>query len=378
MIFELTEEQGLIKEMIKEFAAKEVAPLAAELDKNCMFPEKTMQRLKELDLTGMPYSKEYGGAEADYLSYAIVIEELSKACPSTGVILAVHTLAGIPIYQFGTKEQKAKWLPKLTQYEALGAFALTEANAGTDAGGQKTVAVLDGDCYVLNGSKTFITNGAEAGIFILFALTDPTKGTKGISAFIVEKGTPGFSVGKHEEKMGMRGSSTTELFLNDCRIPKENLLGKEGEGFKIAMTALDGGRISIAAQSVGLAQGCVDESIEYSKNRIQFKRPISANQAIQWMLSEMATDVEAARLMTYRAAYVKGVGKPVTMYSAMAKFFASTIAMRTATKAIQVHGGYGYIKGFKVERLFRDARVLELYEGTSEAQRMVIAGNLTR
>ena len=378
MDFNQTEEQSLIRSMIREFAQTEVAPKAAELDENERFPVETMQRLAELDLTGMTLPKEYGGAGLDCISYAIVIEELSRACASTALILAVHTLAGIPIYQFGTEDQRKKWLPKLVNYELLGAFALTEPGAGTDAGSLQATAVLDQSEYVINGTKTFITNGAEAGLFIIMALTEQGVGTKGISAFLVEKGTPGLSVGKHERKMGMRGSSTTELVLKNCRIPRENLLGKEGQGFKIAMVALDSGRISIAAQSVGIAQACIDESVNYSKQRIQFKRPLAANQAIQWMLAEMETDVNAARLLTYEAAHRKETGAPVSYNSAMAKLFASVIAERCASKAVQIHGGYGYVKDFAVERLYRDARVLQIYEGTSEVQKMVIAGSLLR
>lgn len=378
MDFCLTEEQQLIRSMIQEFAKQEVAPIAEEIDRLGKFPEQTVKRLAELELTGMPYPRKYGGGEADYVSYAIVIEELSRACASTGVILALQTLSASPIYQFGTEMQKEKWLPLLTQCKKLGAFALTEAGAGTDAGSIKTTAVLDGDEYLLNGSKTFITTGDMAGIFIVFAVTEQGKGTKGISAFIVESNTPGFSIGKHEDKMGMRGSHTTELFFKDCRIPKSNILGREGEGFKIAMVALDGGRISIAAQAVGIAQACLDESIRYSRERIQFGRPISANQAIQWMIADMATDVEAARLLTYNAAYHKGQGRAVSLESAMAKVFASETAMKHAVKAIQIQGGYGYIRGAKVERLLRDAKITEIYEGTSEAQRMIISGNLLR
>lgn len=378
MAIGLTDEQILIRAAIREFALAEVASQAEKLDREGLFPEAAMRRLAELEFTGMPYPREYGGAAADYVSYAIVIEELSRACSSTGLVLAVHTLVGIPLYQYGTEEQKGKWLPKLARYETLGAFALTEPAAGTDAGSLKTTAVRQGNEYVLNGSKTFITNGAEAGLFIIFALTAPGKGTKGISAFVVEKGTPGFSIGKHEEKMGMRGSSTTELIFQNCHIPAANLLGQEGEGFRIAMAALDGGRIGIAAQSVGIAQACLDEAVAYAKERMQFNRPLAANQAIQWMLAEMATNITAARLLVRQAAQLKDAGEPVTQTAAMAKLFASTIAVAAASQAVQIHGGYGYVKGSKVERLYRDAKVLEIYEGTSEAQKMVIAGGLLR
>ena len=374
MSFQFTEEQELLKSAVRDFARNEVEPIAVKLDRDGIFPAETMQKLAELDLTGIPYPSEYGGAGADYVSYALVIEELAKACASTAVVLACHTLAAAPIMQFGTPEQKNKFLPMLTGHKVLGGFALTEAGAGTDAGALTTTATLDGDYYVINGTKTFITNGDEAGLVILMAKTGPGEGTKGISAFIVEKSVSNFVVGKHEDKMGMRASHTTELIFKNCRVPKENLLGTIGGGFKIAMATLDGGRIAIGAQALGIAQACLDESVRYAKERKQFGRPIAANQAIQWMIADMAKDVMAARLLVYNAASLRDQGKPYSMESAIAKLFASETAMQHAIKAVQIQGGYGYVKGSKVERLMRDAKVTEIYEGTSEVQRMVIAG----
>lgn len=371
---QLTEEQKLIQSMAREFAINEVAPLAEEIDREGIFPAALIDRLAELELTGIPTPAEYGGGGADYLSYALVIEEIAKVCPSTAVILAVHTLAQGPILQFGTPEQKAKYLPMLAHYKKLGGFALTEAGAGSDAGALTTTAVLEGDYYVLNGTKTFITNGDGAGVMIVMAKTGPGEGTKGISAFIVEKSESPYAIGKHENKMGVRGSQTTELIFKDCKVPKENLLGKIGEGFKIAMATLDGGRIGIGAQAVGIAQACLDESVSYAKERKQFGRPIAANQAIQWMIANMAKDVLAARLMVHNAAAIKDSGKPVTLEAAAAKLFAAETAMNHSIKALQIHGGYGYIRGAKVERLMRDAKITEIYEGTSEVQRIVISG----
>ncbi|MCM0760900.1 acyl-CoA dehydrogenase [Sporomusa sphaeroides DSM 2875] len=374
MGFELTEEQRLIQSMAREFAINEVAPLAEKIDRDGEFPTAAMQRLAELELTGIPYPTEFGGGGADYVSYALVIEEIAKVCASTAVVLAVHTLSQAPILQFGTPEQKAKFLPMLASYKALGGFALTEAGAGSDAGAQTTTAVLEGDHYIINGTKTFITNGDGAGVMIVMAKTGPGEGTKGISAFIVEKSESPYTVGKHEDKMGVRGSHTTELIFKNCKVPKENLLGKIGEGFKVAMATLDGGRIGIAAQAVGIAQACLDESVRYSKERKQFGRPIAANQAIQWMIADMAKDVLAARLLVHNAAALKDSGQPFTLEAASAKLFAAETAMNHSIKAVQIHGGYGYIRGAKVERLMRDAKITEIYEGTSEVQRMVISG----
>lgn len=379
MEFELTEEQKLIQSMAREFAEKEVAPIAAEIDRNHRFPEELIPKMKELNLLGVPFPEEWGGAGADYLSYILVLEELARVSASTCTILAAHASLGTwPIYQFGTKEQKEKYLRKLASGEMLAAFALTEPSAGTDAASGKTTAVLEGDEWVLNGSKIFITNGGYAGVYIVTALTDPSKGVKGISTFIVEKDAPGFSVGEKERKMGIKASSTTPLYFNNCRIPKDALLGKEGEGFKIAMMTLDGGRIGIAAQAVGIAQGAFEAAVKYAKERIQFGKPIATKQAIQWMIADMATEIEAARLLTYRAAWNKDHGLPYTKEASMAKLFAAEVATRTATKAVQIHGGYGYTENYPVERSYRDAKITEIYEGTSEVQRMVIAGHYLR
>jgi butyryl-CoA dehydrogenase len=379
MHFELSEEQRLIQGMVRDFAVNEVAPLAAENDRAHRFPEELIPKLAELNLLGVPFPEEVGGAGSDNLSYSIVVEELSRVDASVGVIVSAHTSLGTwPIYQFGSAAQKEKYLPKLTSGQALAAFALTEPGAGTDAAAGKTTAILEGDEYILDGSKIFITNGGYAEVYIVTAMTDTSKGTKGISAFIVEKDTPGFSVGEKEHKMGIKASSTTPLYFNSCRIPKQNLLGKEGEGFKIAMQTLDGGRIGIAAQALGIAQGAFDAAVKYSKERVQFGKPISAHQAIQWMVADMAVEIEAARLLVYRAAWNKDNGLPYSKEAAMAKLFASETASRVAGRAIQVHGGYGYTEHYPVERAYRDAKITELYEGTSEVQRMVIAGNVLR
>jgi len=379
MFFALTPKQEMLQKLYREFAENEVAPLAAEIDESGEFPSETVKKMAKLGFLGLPFPKEYGGAGADTISYAIAVEEMSRVCASTGVILSAHvSLAANPIYQFGTQEQKEKYLVPLCKGEKLGAFGLTEPNAGTDASNQQTVAVLSGDKYILNGSKIFITNGGKADTYIIMAATDPAKGLKGISAFIVEATTPGFTCGPKENKMGIRASSTTELIFQDCPVPKENLLGREGEGFKIAMQTLDGGRIGIASQALGIAQGALDESIKYAKERQQFKKPIGAFQAIQWMIADMATEIEAARLLVYKAAWLKDNKKPFGKESAMAKLFAAETAMKTTTKAVQVHGGYGYMKDYKVERFMRDAKITEIYEGTSEVQRMVIAANVLK
>ncbi|QUH24875.1 acyl-CoA dehydrogenase [Serpentinicella alkaliphila] len=379
MNFNLTEEQEAIRELIRNFSLNEVKPLAAEVDKNHRFPEETVQKLAETGFLGMVIPTEYGGAGTDDLSYIISVEELSRVCATTGVIVSAHTsLCCWPIYKFGTKEQKDKYLHDLASGRKLGAFALTEASAGTDAASQRSVAVLDGEEYIINGSKVFITNGGKAETYIVFAMTDKTKGLKGISAFIVESTTPGFSIGKKEDKLGIRGSSTTELIFQDMRIPKENLLGKEGDGFKIAMQTLDGGRIGIAAQALGIAQGALDETIEYVLERQQFNKPIASFQAIQFEIANMATQIEAARLLTYQAATAKQEGRPYSKLAAMAKLFAAETAMYVTTKAVQLHGGYGYTTDYPVERMMRDAKITEIYEGTSEVQRMVIAGSVIK
>lgn len=374
MGFPLTEEQMLIQSMAREFAINELEPIASKIDLEGIFPEKSMDRLAELDLTGIPYSAEYGGGGADYLSYALVIEELSRSCASTAIILACHTLSAYPIVAYGTPEQKVKFLPILNGYKTLGGFALTEPGAGSDASAMMTTAVLDGDHYVLNGSKTFITNGDRAGLMIVMAKTDPqAPGTRGISAFIVEKEVSPFQVGKHEDKMGIRGSHTTDILFQNCRVPKENLLGQLGKGFNIAMEALDGGRIAVGAQAVGIAQACLDESVRYAKERKQFGKPLAANQAIQWMIADMASDVMAARLLVHNAAALKDAGKPCGLEASCAKVFAAETAMKHSIKAVQIQGGYGYMRGNKVERLMRDAKITEIYEGASEVQRMVIS-----
>lgn len=379
MKFELTEIQSLIQNTVREFAQCAVAPIAAEIDRNHRFPEELIPQLAELNLLGVPYAEELGGAGADNLSYVIVIEELARVCASTSVIVSAHTSLGTwPIYQFGTDAQKEKYLQKLASGEWLGAFALTEPGAGTDAAAGMTTAVLEGDEWVLNGSKIFITNGGYADVYVVTAMTDPSQGTKGISAFIVEKDAPGFSVGEKEHKMGIKASSTTPLYFTNCRIPKDAIIGKPGQGFKIAMQTLDGGRIGIAAQALGIAQGALDASVKYAKERVQFGKPIAKQQAIQWMIADMATQIEAARFLVYRAAWNKDNGLPYSQEAAMAKLFAAETASFVANRAVQIHGGYGYTENYPVERAMRDAKITEIYEGTSEVQRMVIAGSVLR
>lgn len=379
MDFTLTEEQQLIQQNAREFAKEYCEPIAAELDRENRYPAETVKALAEHDYMGMPYPEEYGGAGADYLSYILVVEAISQACASTGVIYSAHcSLGAYPVYKWGSEELKKKYLPDLCKGKKLAAFALTEPGAGTDAASGSCIATADGDAYVLNGTKCFITNGDTADFFTIFALTDPSQGTKGISCFAVEKGLPGFEIGKHEDKMGIRGSHTTELIFKNCRVPKENLIGKEGKGFVYAMVTLDGGRIGIAAQALGIAQAALDEAVKYSKERVQFGRPISSKQAIQWMLADMQTQIEAARLLVYNAASAHDTQKSCSKEAAMAKLFAADAADFVTAKAIQIHGGYGYIKDFKVERLYRDAKICSIYEGTSEVQRMVISGSLLR
>ncbi len=379
MDFKFTEEQELVRQNMRELAEKYVDPIAAEIDENSRYPAEAIEKLAEGGWMGMPFPTEYGGAGADYVTYAIAVEELSRSCAATGFTMSVHTgLACGPIYNFGNEEQKKKYLTPMAKGQHIGAFALTEPGAGTDVGAATTTAVLDGDEYVLNGTKTFTSNGPVADIFVTFAWTDKSAGRKGMSAFIVPKDTPGLKIGAHFMKMGIRASQTSETIFKDCRIPKENLLGKEGDGMKIAMNCFDHGRIGIAAQAVGITQAALDESISYSKQRIQFGKPISKNQAIQWWIADMYTDLSAARFLTYHAAWLKDQGQPFTKEASMAKVFTAEMAMKHTVKAVQIHGGYGYCKGFKVERLMRDAKITEIYEGTSEAQRMVIAGNLLR
>jgi butyryl-CoA dehydrogenase len=379
MNFRLSEEHEMIRKMVRDFAKNEVAPTAAERDEEERFDREIFDKMAELGLTGIPWPEEYGGIGSDYLAYCIAVEELSRVCASTGVTLSAHTsLAGWPVYKFGTEEQKQKYLKPMAQGEKIGAYGLTEPGSGSDAGGMKTTARLEGDHYVLNGSKIFITNGGVADIYIVFALTDPEKRHKGVSAFIIEKDFKGFSVGKKEKKLGIRSSPTTEIIFEDCMVPKENLLGQEGEGFKIAMMTLDGGRNGIAAQAVGIAQGALDAAIEYAKERHQFGKPIAANQGISFKLADMATSVEAARLLTYQAAWLESQGLPYGKESAMSKLFAGDTAMRVTTEAVQIFGGYGYTKEYPVERFMRDAKITQIYEGTQEIQRLVISRMLTK
>ncbi|MEG0730448.1 acyl-CoA dehydrogenase [Clostridium sp.] len=379
MNFTLTREQELVRQMVREFAINEVKPIAAEIDETERFPMENVEKMAKLGMLGIPFSKEYGGAGGDTLSYILTVEELSKVCATTGVIVSAHTsLCAEVINKFGNKDQKDKYLPDLAKGKKLGAFGLTEPGAGTDASGQQTVAVKDGDNYILSGSKIFITNGGVAETFIIFAMTDRSKGTKGISAFIVEKDFPGFSIGKLEDKMGIRGSSTTELVMQNCVVPKENLLGQEGRGFGIAMKTLDGGRIGIAAQALGIAEGALEEACNYMKERKQFGKPLSAFQGLQWMIADMDVRVESARLLVYKAAYLKEKGLPFSIDAARAKLVASEVAMEVTTKAVQIFGGYGYTKEYPVERMMRDAKITEIYEGTSEVQKMVIAGSALR
>ena len=379
MNFTLTKEQELVRQMVRDFAVNEVKPIAAEIDVTERFPMENVKKMGELGMMGIPFPTEFGGAGGDVLSYILAVEELSKVCATTGVILSAHTsLCASLINENGTPEQKEKYLRDLCTGNKIGAFGLTEPGAGTDAAGQQTTAVLDGDNYILNGSKIFITNGGVADTFIVFAMTDKSKGTKGISAFIVEKGFLGFSIGKKEDKLGIRASSTTELIFENCVVPKENLIGREGKGFGIAMKTLDGGRIGIAAQALGIAEGALDEAIKYMKERKQFGRPIAAFQGLQWMVAEMSTKIEAARFLVYKAAWLKENKQPYSIDAARAKLYAEEVAMDVTTKAVQLFGGYGYTKEYPVERMMRDAKITEIYEGTSEVQKMVISGSLLK
>jgi butyryl-CoA dehydrogenase len=377
MNFQLTKEQEFVRKMVSEFAETEVEPIAAEIDAEHRFPEETVEKMAKYGLLGVPFPTEYGGAGGDHISYAITVEELSKKCASTGVICSAHTsLCCWPIFNWGTEEQKRKYLPDLLSGKKLGAFGLTEPNAGTDASGQQTRAVDGGDCWILDGAKVFITNGGYADVFVVMAMTDKSKGNHGISSFIVEKGDPGFSIGKTEDKMGICASSTTELIFQDCRIPKDRLLAEVGEGFKVAMSTLDGGRIGIASQALGIAQGALDVTVEYMKARKQFGKSLSKFQALQFLVAELATEIEAARLLVYRAADMKDKHLPYGPAAAMAKYFAAETAMHVTTKCVQLHGGYGYTKDYPVERMMRDAKITEIYEGTTEVQKMVIAASV--
>ncbi|MDR1188502.1 MAG: acyl-CoA dehydrogenase family protein [Bifidobacteriaceae bacterium] len=372
---QLTDEQELTRTLVRKFAEAEIKPIAAEIDRDHRFPRESLPKLAEHGLMGMPFPERWGGAGTDHVSYAIAIEELARVCATTAVIVESHvSLATWPIFHFGTEAQRERYLPGLTSGRTLGAFALTEPGAGTDAGSVQTTAFKDGDGYSLNGSKVFITGGGYADVFVVFARTPPT----GVSAFVVERATEGFTVGEGEDKLGIRGSSTPPLFFNDLWVPQDALLGQVGDGLRIALATLDGGRVGIAAQAVGIAQGALEASVEYAKERRQFGKPISAFQAIQWMVADMATDVEAARQLTYRAAGLQDAGEPFGVAAAQAKLFAAQAATRVASQAIQIHGGNGYTVAYPVERAYRDARITEIYEGTNEVQRMVIAKSLLR
>ena len=379
MDFVLSKEQEMARQLFRDFAEKEVKPLAQEVDEEERFPAETVAKMQKFGFMGIPFPKELGGQGCDTLTYAMCVEELSKVCATTGVIVSAHTSLGCdPIKKYGTPAQIEKYLVPMAQGKKLGAFGLTEPGAGTDASGQQTKAVLDGDHYVLNGSKIFITNAGQADVYVIFAMTDKSKGNRGISAFIVEKEFPGFSIGKKELKMGIRGSSTCELIFENCIVPKENLLGQEGKGFGIAMGTLDGGRIGIAAQALGIAQGAFDETVKYVKERKQFGRPISAFQNTQFQLADMKAKIEAARLLVYSAAVAKDTKKRFSVDAAMAKLFAAETAMEVTTKCVQLFGGYGYTRDYPVERMMRDAKITEIYEGTSEVQRMVISGSFLK
>lgn len=379
MFFELNEEQVMLQKLVAEFAEKEVKSGVEERDEKEEFSRELYDSLGELGVTGVCFPEEYGGASGDNLSYILAVEELSKVDDGLGISLsATVSLCASPIFAYGTEEQKKKYLTPLADGTKMGAFGLTEPNAGTDTAAQQTTAVLDGDHYILNGSKIFITNAGEAEIYVVFAMTDKSKGTKGISAFILGKGMPGFTFGKKEHKLGIKTSITMELVMQDVRVPKENLLGKEGEGFKIAMTTLDGGRIGVAAQALGIAQAALEHAVKYSKERVQFGKPIAHNQAIAFMLADMAANIEAARLLVYRAVWLKDQGKSYSKEAAIAKMFASDTAMAVTTDAVQIFGGYGYSREYPVERLMRNAKITQIYEGTNQVQRMVISSALLR
>ena len=376
MDFSLTREQELIRKMIAAFTKNEVEPIAAEIDRTHEYPAANIEKMFKLGIMGMTVPAEYGGAGADQISAAICTEELAKACASTSDIVAGHTLCCVPILEHCTEEQKKKYLPMLTKGGVVGGMGITEPNAGSDASKSQTEAKLEGDHYVINGSKIFITNGPEAGVFVIFAMTDKSKGTKGLSAFIIENSFPGFSVGKVENKMGLHGVHTSEIVFTDMIVPKENLLGKEGQGFKICMQTLDVGRIGIAAQALGIAEGAMEQAVEYTKGRVQFGKPISKFQNTQFTFADMAMRCESARLLTYQAAAMKQSGVRCSKQAAMAKLSASETAMWVTTKALQMFGGYGYTNDYPMERMMRDAKITEIYEGTSEVQRIVISGSL--
>ena len=379
MDFALTKEQTMLQQMVRDFAQKEIEPVASDLDKEGRFPEEIIAKLGELGIMGMTVPKEWGGSGADTVSYTIAIEEISRVCASTGIAVSVNnSLACFPLLAFGTEEQKKRFLVPLASGKRLGAFGLTEPSAGSDAAMQQTVAVRRGDEFVINGMKHFITNGSRADTYIVFAMEDKSKGTRGVTAFILEKGDPGFTFGTVEDKLGIRASVTSELVFEDCHVPADRLLGESGKGFRIAMQTLDGGRIGVASQALGIATACVEKSVQFAKQREQFGKPIAALGAIQEAVANMATDVEAARMLVRYAAWCKDSKRPYTVPAAMAKLFASEVAMAAAVKAVQIHGGYGYVKDYPVERYFRDAKITEIYEGTSEIQRMVIAMTLLK
>lgn len=374
MDYLLTDEQKMLKETIAKYAQERIAPLAEKIDKEHYFPEEIVKELGEMGIMGIAYPTEYGGAGMDFVSYFLAVEEISRWCASTGVIVSAHSsLVCDPIFRFGTEEQKRKYLPDLLSGRKIGSFSLTEASAGSDSGATKTTARLEGDKWIINGSKLFATNGKEASVFVLIASTDPGQKTRGISAFIIDSDTPGYKIGKLEKKLGIRGSSTAEIILDNCEVPKENLLGEVNKGFKIAMITLDGGRLGIAAQALGIARASIEDAISYSKERHQFDQPIANFQAIQWMIADMATEYQAAWLLGWRASKMKDMGLNYSTEAAMAKLKASEVASFCANKCLQIHGGYGYTEDFRAERYLRDAKITEIYEGTSEIQRLVIS-----
>ncbi len=379
MPYLLNDEQKMMRDMVRKLAQNDIAPRAAAIDASHEFPWENIKQMGELGLMGVPIPAEYGGAGCDYLSYILTIEEISRACAATGVILAVHTSVGtMPILNAGTEEQKQKYIPKLAAGEFIGAFALTESSAGSDPSNLATSARLEGDHYIVNGNKIFITNGGVADVYVTFVRTSQEKGYKGITCLLVDKDTPGFSVGKKEEKMGLNGSQTTELIFDNAKVPKENLLGKEGDGFRVAMALLDGGRIGIGAQGLGIAQAAFDVAKDYAKERVQFGKPIVENQAVSFMLADMATKIDAARMLVYRAARLKEMGLPHSKEASMAKMYATDTAMEVTTNAVQILGGYGYCREYPVERFMRDAKITQIYEGTNQIQRLVISKNLLR
>lgn len=373
MDFKFTDAQIMLQKVAREFAENEVGPIAAEVDKTGRFPRETFNKMVKIGFTGIGTPIEYDGSGGNDIDKVIVVSEIAKKCGATAAILSIHTIFAQIIQKFGNKEQKKKYLPKVTSGGCLGAFALTEPNAGSDAGAAKTTAILDGDEYVLNGTKCFISGGGQAQYLLIFALTDPSKGLKGLSCILVEKGTPGFTIGKIEEKMGIHGSETVELIFDNCRVPKENLIGKEGKGFMMAMTALDGARIGIAAQALGIAEGALEESVKYMKERVQFGKPLTALQGLTWYISDMATKIEAARWLVYYAAHLKVTGQGHTKEAAMAKLNAAETARFVTNLALQIHGGYGYMRDYPLERMYRDAKITEIYEGTSEIHKLVIS-----